>query len=180
MVPEAKHTRRKGLVAVFTGNGKGKTTAALGLLVRAAGHNHRICMIQFIKGSWKCGEQTSVKTLNNVELHTMGKGFTWKSDNIDEDIKLARNAWTFAREKINSGRYDLIILDELTYLVKYNMVSEQDIVACLQEKPDFTHVVITGRDASEQLIATADLVTEMNNVKHPYTKGVKAQAGFEF
>jgi cob(I)alamin adenosyltransferase len=166
---------------VFTGKGKGKTTAALGFAFRAMGHNLKVCVIQFIKGSWKYGELTSAKRFEDLmDLYVMGKGFTWQSENIEEDIKIAQEAWIFAKEKINSGKYQVVILDELTYLIKYKMVSEDEIVSFLANRPENLHVVVTGRDASDKLIEIADLVTDMVSIKHPYDNGVKAQKGIEF
>ncbi len=171
----------KGLISVFTGNGKGKTSAALGLMLRSSGYGKRVCMIQFIKGDWKCGEHEGVKHLEGLaEIHAMGKGFTWKSDDIEKDIALAKEAWAFASKKIQEEAFSMIILDELTYLIKYKMVEEQDIINVLKNKPENLHIVITGRDASDGLIALADLVTEMKEIKHPYKKGVPAQQGFDY
>jgi cob(I)alamin adenosyltransferase len=166
---------------VFTGKGKGKTTAALGLAFRAMGHEFKVCVIQFIKGSWKYGELTSAKRFEDLmDFYVMGKGFTWQSENIEEDIKIAQEAWIFAKEKINSGKYQMVILDELTYLIKYKMVSEDEIVNFLANRPENLHIVVTGRDASDKLIEIADLVTDMVSIKHPYDNGVKAQKGIEF
>ncbi len=170
-----------GLTMIFTGNGKGKTTAALGLAFRALGHNFPVCLIQFIKGSWKYGELESAKRFEDLlDFHVMGKGFTWQSENLEEDIRAARQAWDFAAQTILAGRHRLVILDELTYLIKYNMVAEEDILAVLRKKPAAMHVVITGRDASTGLVNFADLVTEMREIKHPYQRGIKAQKGVEF
>lgn len=181
MAQEQNNNKCQGITAVFTGDGKGKTTAALGLALRAAGHDHAICIIQFIKGNWKCGEHNAVLQLgDNVELHVMGKGFTWKSDDIAEDIKLAQKGWQFAKEKIFSDKYELIILDELTYLIHYDMIDEQEVMEVLQKKPSRLHLVITGRYASDALIKKCMMVTEMKDVKHHYNSGVSAQKGFEF
>ncbi len=171
----------QGLTMIFTGNGKGKTTSALGLAFRALGHNFPVSIIQFIKGSWKYGELESAKRFEELlDFHVMGKGFTWKSENLEEDTKAAREAWDFAAQTILAAKHRLIILDELTYLIKYDMVPEQEILAVLKQKPQTIHVVITGRDASQGLIDFADLVTEMTEIKHPYQKGIKAQKGIEF
>ncbi len=171
----------KGLVAVFTGNGKGKTTSSLGLALRALGHGQRVCIIQFIKGSWKYGELESAKQFSSqLDFHVMGRGFTWKSDDIEKDKQLAREAWEFAKSVIEGNRYAMVILDELTYLPHYKMLDEQEILSVLEKKPLEQHVVITGRYASDALIELADLVTEMKDIKHPYKNGVKAQKGFEF
>ncbi len=171
----------KGLLAVFTGNGKGKTTSSLGLAFRALGHGQRVCIIQFIKGSWKYGELESAKKFAPLlDFHVMGRGFTWKSDNLEKDIALAREAWDFAKSVIEENQYAMVILDELTYLPHYKMLAEQEILSVLQKRPPEQHIVITGRYASDELIELADLVTEMKEIKHPYKNGVKAQKGFEF
>ncbi len=171
----------RGLFLLFTGNGKGKTTAALGLAFRAMGHGQRVAMIQFIKGSWKYGELESARRFADLlDFHVMGRGFTWKSDNLDRDIAVAREAWKFARTTIAANRHRLVILDELTYLVTYGMIPEQEIIDTLAARPSSMHVVVTGRGAGEGLIAAADLVTEMREIKHPYKKGIRAQKGIEF
>ena len=180
-VGSEKKDQKKGLIAVFTGNGKGKTTASLGLAFRALGHEHRVCIIQFIKGSWKYGEMESAKKFAPLlDFHIMGRGFTWKSDDLAKDKAAALEAWEFAKNVIEKNQYALVILDELTYLPHYNMLDEQEILSVLRNKPPEQHVVVTGRYASEQLVELADLVTEMNEVKHPYQSGIQAQKGFEF
>jgi len=173
--------KTKGLVAVFTGNGKGKTTSSLGLAFRALGHGQKVCIIQFIKGSWKYGELEAAKHFSELlDFHVMGRGFTWKSDDLEKDKAVAREAWNFAKKVIADNEYAMVILDELTYLPHYKIIDEQEILAVLENKPEEQHVVVTGRYASDELIALADLVTEMKEVKHPYKKGIKAQKGFEF
>lgn len=172
---------KKGLLIVLTGNGKGKTTSALGMAFRAIGHDFKVCVIQFIKGSWKYGELESAKRFDDhLDFHVMGKGFTWDSDNLEEDTKIAREAWDFAKEVINSGKYKMVVLDELTYLIKYKMVDEKEIVDFLLNRPEDLSVIVTGRDASKLLIESADLVTEMVSIKHPYESGIKAQKGIEY
>jgi cob(I)alamin adenosyltransferase len=172
---------KKGLLLVHTGHGKGKTTAALGLAMRALGHGLKVCVIQFIKGTWKYGELAAAKRFEDLlEIHVMGKGFTWKSENLEADKQIAQEAWQFAKQKLYSDDYALVILDELTYLIKYGFVEETDILEALTQKRDDLHVVVTGRDASPALIEAADLVTEMVAVKHPFEQGVKAQKGIEF
>lgn len=176
-----KQHKTKGLLAVFTGNGKGKTTASLGLAFRALGHGHKVCIIQFIKGSWKYGElETAKKFAPLLDFHVMGRGFTWKSDDIDKDREAAREAWELAKTVIEENNYAMVILDELTYLPHYKMIDEKEILSVLQKKPLEQHVVVTGRYASDDLIELADLVTEMTEIKHPYKAGVPAQKGFEF
>lgn len=171
----------KGILAVFTGNGKGKTTAALGLAFRALGHGHRVSVIQFIKGNWTCGEHLFAKDIASlIEFHVMGKGFTWKSENLAEDTALALKGWHLAADTIAKNAHHLVILDELTYLIRYNMVSEDEVLEVLRRRPAEMHVVVTGRHASPRLIDLADLVTEMVEIKHPYANGIAAQKGFEF
>ena len=166
---------------VFTGDGKGKTTAALGMALRSAGHGLRTCFIQFIKGSWTYGELAAVKRFEGlIDLHVMGRGFTWKSDDPEKDIAAAHRAWEFALDAMASKRYHLVVLDEFTYLLKYGMIGLEPVLTALANKPSDLHVVVTGRDAPEDLIAAADLVTEMRKVKHPLQEGVKAQKGIEF
>jgi len=171
----------KSLLMINTGNGKGKTTAALGLAFRALGHGQKVCIIQFIKGSWKYGELTSAERFKDIlDFHVMGRGFTWKSDDIERDIAIAREAWVFARKIILSEKYNLVILDELTYLISYKMIKEKDVADFLNNRPQSMHVLVTGRNASQGLIDIADMVTEMNDIKHHYKAGVKAQKGVEF
>ncbi len=172
---------RKGLVIVNTGNGKGKTTAALGLLMRSWGQNMRVVMLQFMKattGEW--GEIRAAQQMG-VEIIPGGKGFTWMSKNIQEDREAAQACWQASREKILSDQYDVVILDELTYTFKYGWIDVEDVLATLRERNPALHVVITGRNAPQALIDYADLVTEMREIKHPYKlQGVRAQKGIEF
>lgn len=171
----------KGLLIVNTGNGKGKTTAALGLLLRALGHGFKICVVQFIKGSRIPGELKAVKRFSDLmEFHVFGKGFTWKSKDIQEDRATAREGWDFAKKAIDSGNFNIVILDELTYLVRYGFVQEDEILKSLKDRPPGVHIVVTGRDASPGLLELADLVTEMKEIKHPYRTGLKALKGIEF
>jgi len=178
----AKGSQRKNsLLLLFTGNGKGKTTSSLGLAFRALGHGQRVCMIQFIKGSWHYGEIDAAKRFDSLlDVHVMGRGFTWDSDDLDKDIAVAREAWAFAETTIRAGHYRLVILDELTYLITYNMLEEQSVLDVLAARPDSTHIVVTGRNASQGLIDAADLVTEMRDVKHHFDNGIMAQKGIEF
>ncbi len=176
-----KQKEMQGLLLVFTGNGKGKTTAALGLAFRALGHGQRVAIVQFIKGSWKSGELESARRFpDQLDFYVMGRGFTWKSDDLDKDIAKAREAWNFACELFRENSHQLIILDELTYLVTYGMISEEELLSGLALRPKGMHVVVTGRGASPCLIEAADLVTEMREIKHPYKNGIKAQQGIEF
>ena len=171
----------QGLLIVNTGNGKGKTTAALGQAFRAIGHGFRVCFLQFLKGSWKYGELEAAKRFEDLmEIRALGKGFTWQSEDLNEDIQSARDAWDLAKQVIASGKFKMVVLDELTYLITYGMVAEEDILNTLRNKPPELHIVVTGRDASPGLIELADLVTEMNEIKHPFRNGIKAQRGIEF
>lgn len=171
----------QGIFSVFTGNGKGKTTAALGHIARAVGHGKKVCVIQFIKGAWATGEEAYFSKLEgNVDFYVMGRGFTWKSDDLEKDKKVAKEAWEFAKRIIKAQQHDLIILDELTYLIRYEMIEEDEILNVINSRSESIHLIVTGRYASEKMIENADLVTEMTLVKHPYEKGVNAQAGFDF
>ena len=150
-------------------------------MFRAMGHGFKVCLIQFIKGKWRSGELISSKRFEDLlDVHVLGRGFTWESKNIEEDVKAAQDAWEFAKEIIISGKYQMVVLDELTYLIKYKMVSEDEVVRFLLSRPENLHVIVTGRHASEALIEAADLVTEMVSVKHHYDKGIKAQKGIEY
>ena len=173
---------RKGLLIVFTGDGKGKTTAALGTALRAVGQGFKVLMIQFIKGSWRSSELESAKKLAPLlEIRPMGRGFVFKDKGpTPEDIKAAEDAWSLAREKMTSGEYDLIILDELNNAVHYGLLKLDDVVQGLKARPEVLHVLVTGRNAKPGMIEAADLVTEMVCVKHPYQKGIAAQAGIDF
>ena len=171
----------KGLLSVFTGDGKGKTTAALGVTIRAMGHGQRVCFIQFIKGKWRSGEAIWSENFPELlDFHVMGRGFTWKTEDLELDREAAREAWAFAVRMINGNTYDVIVLDELTYLIHYAMIPEEEILEVFFRKPETLHLIITGRYASEGLLQAADLVTEMRAVKHPYSSGIKAQRGFDY
>ena len=172
--------RAQGLVMVHTGNGKGKTTAAIGLLLRASGQGLRVAMFQFIKarsGNW--GESRAGRTLG-VEIIPLGSGFTWTSNDLERDRALAHEGWEQCRAAIESGEYDLVVLDELTYCFTFGWLDLEEVLDVLRRRPAGQHVVITGRDAPQALIDFADLVTEMREIKHPFAAGVKAQKGIEF
>ena len=187
-MPETK----KGLVMVYTGPGKGKTTAALGLGFRAAGQGLRVLMVQFIKGSWHYGELDAVQMLSKAmaeapgverfKIIPMGRGFVKigaeKPD--PEDVRLVEEAWAFASKAIASRDYDLVVLDEINYAISYRMLDPEKVVEALRQKPDGVHVVLTGRNAHPSIVEFADLVTEMREVKHPYQKGIVAQRGIEY
>lgn len=173
---------KRGLVIVHTGNGKGKTTAALGLALRAVGQGLRVCMIQFIKGSWKYGELKAPEFLPGFEIHPMGRGFVDLGAKTPDpqDVALARETLAAARQKVVSGEYGMVILDEVNYALAYGLVEVADVLALIREKPPALHLVLTGRNARPEVIEAADLVTEMREVKHPFQKGIKAQRGVEF
>lgn len=172
---------QKGLLIVNTGDGKGKTTAALGMIFRALGQGMRVCVIQFLKGTWKYGELEAARRFDDLlEWHVRGRGFTWNSDNIEEDKRIARDAWDLAKSVISENRHEVVVLDELTYLLSYGVLDTDEVVAFLKNRPPEMHLVVTGRSAVPQLVDAADLVTEMTLVKHPFDQGVKAQKGVEF
>lgn len=172
--------RGQGLVIVNTGDGKGKTTAALGVLTRAWGRGMRVCMLQFIKEqNANFGEEQAARKMG-VELLPLGGGFTWMSEDIAEDRALARAGWARCRAAIEGGEYDIVILDEITYCFKFGWLVLAEVLDVLRARPAGQHVILTGRDAPEELIAFADLVTEMREIKHPYREGIKAQKGIEF
>lgn len=171
----------RGIVIINTGNGKGKTMAAFGQALRVAGNGMSVCIIQFIKGQWATGEGKAVALLaDRIELHVCGTGFTWQANNHDEVTGAALAGWILARGKIATGDYRLVVLDELTYLINYGIISEAEVREVLLSRPDGMDIVITGREAGDGLIAMADLVTEMREIKHPYHQGVKARKGCEF
>lgn len=174
----------KGLVIVYTGKGKGKTTAALGIVLRAVGHGYKVGMIQFIKGEWYYGELTSSKRLEpEFELIAAGRGFVGIIDDdhpIEEHEKAAKDAIEVAKQKIASGDYDIMILDEINYAVKLNLISQKDILDVIAAKPEKTSLVLTGNYVPEAVIEAADLVTEMREIKHPYQRGIKAKKGVDF
>ncbi len=174
----------RGLVIVYTGKGKGKTTAALGIVLRAVGHGYRVGMIQFIKGEWYYGELTSSKRLEpEFELIAAGKGFVGIIDDdhpVEDHQQAARQALAIAREKLVSGSYDVLVLDEINYAVKLNLLAEKDVLDLIAARPQKTTLVLTGNYAPESVIQAADLVTEMREIKHPYQSGIKAKKGIDF
>ena len=167
------------LVMVYTGNGKGKTTAALGMIFRALGRGWKIAVVQFIKGR-DTGEFQFAETLPDVTWHIMGLGFTWESGDLNKDKKAAQEAWDQADAHIKSGEHNIVILDEITYAINYEFISLNDVLDTLKNRPKNVHVVVTGRDAPAEIVEMADLVTEMTPIKHPFDKGIPAQAGLDF
>jgi cob(I)alamin adenosyltransferase len=172
--------KRKALVILYTGNGKGKTTAALGMLWRAWGRDLKVCMLSFIKTETSnYGEERAARKLG-VELIPLGGGFTWLSKDLEKDKALAQKCWRLCQEKIASNQYDIVVLDEITYPITYGWLDVEEVVQVIESRPANLHVVLTGRDAHERLVELADLVTEMREVKHPFNAGIKAQPGVDF
>jgi cob(I)alamin adenosyltransferase len=177
----ATKTIEKGLLIVHTGKGKGKSTAAFGLVLRALGNGMNVAVVQFVKGKWETGERVALaKFGDQATISTMGEGFTWETQDRQRDIAAARAAWARAVELINDDRHAMVLLDELNIVLRYDYLPVAEVVAALKEKPAGKHVIVTGRNARDELVEIADLVTDMTLVKHPFRSGVKAQAGIEF
>ncbi len=173
--------RRVGVTLVHTGEGKGKSSSAFGVVFRAAGWGLNVCVIQFIKGMWKTGEQKAALKFDNIEWHALGDGFTWDTKNPEQDIKTSHEIWEFSKQKILSEQYDLVVLDELNYCTSYDWIDGQEIADFVKnQKPKWMHLIITGRNASAEVIEVADTVTEMKMIKHAFENGIKAQQGVEF
>ena len=177
----ATKTEERGLVIVHTGTGKGKSTAAFGMVMRCLGHGMRVGIVQFVKGVWTTGERVALERFGDlVTCRAMGEGFTWDTQDRARDIAAARAAWEQAKALIADPSYRLVLLDELNIVLRYDYLPIAEVVETLKGKPRDLHLVITGRNAKPELIDIADLVTEMTLVKHPFRSGVKAQAGIEF
>ena len=178
----ATKTIEKGLLIVHTGKGKGKSTAAFGMIFRALGHGMPVAIVQFVKGKWQTGERAALDKFGDlVSINTMGEGFTWETQDRQRDLAAARAAWERAKALIKAGAHRLVLLDEINIVLRYDYLPIEEIVAFLrEEKPEHVHVIVTGRNAKDELIEIADLVTEMEMVKHPFRSGVKAQRGIEF
>lgn len=177
----ATKTIEKGLTIVHTGKGKGKSTAAFGMVFRALGNNMRVGVVQFVKGKWGTGERVILEKLGDqVEMTTMGEGFTWETQDRARDIEAAGQAWEKAKAMIMDEKLDMVLCDELNIVLRYDYLDVNDVIETLKNKPEMKHVIITGRNAKEELMEFADLVTEMEMVKHPFRSGVKAQVGIEF
>ena len=177
----AGKTIEKGLLIVHTGKGKGKSTAAFGMVFRAIGHGMRVGVVQFVKGSWGTGERTILEKFPElVTIKAMGEGFTWETQDRERDIAHARSAWEEAKRMIGNPDYAMVMLDELNIVLRYDYLPLEEILDVLRSKPADKHVIVTGRNARDELIELADLVTEMELIKHPFRSGVKAQAGIEF
>ncbi len=174
---------KKGLIIIFTGKGKGKTTAAMGQALRAVGQGLKVLMLQFVKGTWDYGELESIKRLEpDFEIQPLGKGFIRSNSKLDENEaqENVNQSWKQARNEILSDKYDMIILDEINYVISYGLLPVEEVLALFEEKPDRLHLILTGRDAHQSIVERADLVTEMNKIKHQYSEGIKAQKGIEF
>lgn len=172
--------KEKGVIVITTGNGKGKSSSGFGMVARALGHNMKVGIVQFIKGAFSTGEEAFFRRFpDEVEYHVMGEGFTWETQNREQDIKTAHLAWQQAKRMLNDKSYDLILLDELNIVLKSNYLPIDDVINDLLHRPEMQHVVITGRGAKSEVIEIADTVTEMNDVKHAFRSGIKAQKGIE-
>ena len=177
----ATKTQEKGLLIVHTGKGKGKTTAALGMVVRAIGHGKKVGVVQFVKGAMTTGEKAVFDAFpDNVTFKPMGEGFTWNTQDKTRDIALAREAWDEVKRMIADPAYDMVLADELNIVLRYDYLPVDEVLEAVKNRDEMKHVIITGRNAPEALVEAADLVTEMTLVKHPFRSGVKAQAGIEF
>ena len=177
----ATKTIEKGLIIINTGKGKGKTTAAFGMIFRALGNKMNVAVVQFVKGQWLSGERAALEKFEDqVEIYKMGEGFTWETQDRVRDIEAAKNAWEKSKELIFDEKNQIVLLDELNIVLRYNYLPLEEVLETLNNKPAKTHVIITGRNAKEELIEIADLVTNMDLIKHPFRGGVKAQIGIEF
>ena len=177
----ATKTEERGLLIVHTGKGKGKSTAAMGMAMRCVGHGMRVAIVQFVKGVWETGERDVLaKFPDQVTIRAMGEGFSWETQDRQRDLAAARQAWDAAKELMADPSYKMVILDELNIVLRYDNLPLDEVVETLRNRPRDLHVVVTGRNAKEALIEAADLVTEMEMIKHPFRSGVKAQIGVEF
>lgn len=177
----AESNREKGLLIVHSGNGKGKSTAAFGMALRSAGYGRRVAIIQFIKGAWDTGEQRAFQQFGEqIAFYPMGEGFTWDTQDKVRDVAACERAWKLAQDAMSDPEISLVILDEINIALRYKYLTCQDVLSGLAKRPAMQHVVATGRNAPADLIAAADLVTEMTLVKHPFHAGIKAQEGIEY
>ena len=177
----ATKTETGGLLIVHTGKGKGKSTAAFGMVCRALGHGMNVGVVQFVKGKWETGERKVLEAFaDQISIRTMGEGFTWDTQDLNRDITAARAAWEQAKKLMENPQIDMILLDELNIVLRYDYLSVKEVVETLKNKRPDLHVIVTGRNAKEELIEASHLVTEMTQIKHPFRQGFKAQAGIEF
>ena len=173
--------KRQGVVLVHTGEGKGKSSSAFGVAFRAAGWGMKVCVIQFIKGKWKTGEERAAKQFDNIEWHALGDGFTWDTKNPEQDIKTSREIWDLCKAKVRSEEFDLVLFDEINYCSGYGWISGEEIATFIrEEKPKWMHMILTGRGAAPEVIEVADTVTEMKMIKHAYESDIPATQGIEF
>ena len=176
----AEATTEKNLLLVLTGNGKGKSSSAFGMLARSLGHGMRCGVVQFIKGQWECGEHTNFGEHPLVDFHVMNTGFTWETQDRSKDIAAANETWIKAEKFLCDSSYELVILDELTYMLTYGYLEKSRVLEAIKNRPKNQHAVITGRNASKELIALADTVSEINNTKHAFDSGIKVQKGIDY
>ena len=176
----AAATIDKGLLVVLTGNGKGKSSSAFGMLARSVGHGLRCGVVQFIKGQWECGEQLLFSDHSLVEFHVMNTGFTWETQDREKDIEAARETWRHAAALLTDPATELVILDELTYMLTYGYLDTEEVVSALRQRPPNQHVVITGRNASQALLDLADTISEITSVRHAFDHGVRVQKGVDY
>jgi len=173
--------RRTGLVVVNTGEGKGKSSSAFGMVFRAAGWGMKVCVIQFIKGKWKTGEQQAAEKFDNIEWHALGDGFTWDTKNPEQDIATTRDIWELCKAKVRSEAYDLVLFDEINYCCGYGWLAGAEVADFIRdERPKWMHMILTGRDAAPEVIEVAHTVTEMHKLKHAFDAGIVAAQGIEF
>lgn len=175
----ASAQQERGVFQVITGNGKGKTTAGFGTLARAVGHGKTAAVVQFIKGTWDCGERNVLEKLG-VQFEVMATGFTWETQNREADIKAAEKAWQCAKQYLADPQLDIVLLDEITYMLSYDYLDVDDVINCIANRPQHQFVIATGRAAHRKLTELADTVSEVRNVKHAFDSGIKAQKGFDY
>ena len=176
----AEATTEKNLLLVLTGNGKGKSSSAFGMLARSVGHGMKCAVVQFIKGQWDCGEHANFAEHPLVDFHVMNTGFTWETQDRSKDITAAEQTWVKAEEFLTDSSYELVILDELTYMLTYGYLEKSRILQAIKNRPKNQHAVVTGRNASKELISLADTVSEINNTKHAFDSGIKVQKGIDY
>lgn len=175
----AQATEERGVLLIHTGNGKGKSSSAFGMVARALGHEMKVGIVQFIKGSFSTGEEAFFKRFNEVDYHVMGDGFTWETQDMEQDKKSAQAAWDVAASMLNDEKYQLVVLDEANIAIKNGLLKLDEVLKDLQSRPEMQHVVLTGRGVKDELIEIADTVTEMRDIKHAFRAGIKAQKGVE-
>lgn len=176
----ASATQQRGVILVHTGNGKGKSSSAFGMMARALGHNMRVGVVQFIKGSFSTGEETFFRRFPEVEYHVMGEGYTWETQDRERDVAKAQAAWQIAQDMLRNPGLQLVVLDEINIALKLRYIAIEQVLDALRNRPAMQHVVLTGRGAPDALIEAADTVTEMRPIKHAFDAGIQAQSGIEF